>query len=133
MGKSTQATHPSSVAARSGAVIYFSYGMPIDEGTAMTFPQIDAAQVPLTAKKGRGMASGTWGNGAAEEALYEDCCYIYEKARRAASNRMAEYHHRWSRGRIAHWLVQPTLSGLTPESFPMTGDIRSMRLTPLVI
>lgn len=27
------------------------------------------------------MASGTGDNEAAEEALYEDCCYIYERAR----------------------------------------------------
>ena len=31
--------------------------------------------------EGNGMASGTGGNEVAEEALYEDCCYIYERAR----------------------------------------------------
>jgi len=36
----------------------------------------------LDVEKGKGMASPTGGDEAAEEALYEDCCYIYETARR---------------------------------------------------
>jgi hypothetical protein len=36
----------------------------------------------LGVKRGKGMASGTGADEPAEEALYEDCCHIYEKARR---------------------------------------------------